>query len=142
MKQFLSLKQMRLLIKLGVDVSHPTYYYIGEIIDGRGRKLRRYDSNYHISMQKHTMTTGCPQTFEYVPCFSLVDIIEILPKEINIKGDLYYLRIDNDSCTYAKIGNYCYHDGANYYIVELNENVIDACYDALILLLTSKILNF
>ena len=142
MKQFLSLKQMRLLIELGVDVSHPTCYYIGEIIDGIGSKIRHCDSNYLISMQKHTMTTGCHQTFEYIPCFSLVDIIEILPKEINIKGDLYYLRIDNDSCTYAKIGNYCYYDRANYYIVELNENVIDACYDALILLLTRKILNF
>ena len=121
-KQLLSIKQMQHLQELGLDTNNASAcWYKPE-----------YDTEY-IEMfgifKKKELTSG----EECIPAYTLQDVLDALPKEINSRTRRFWLRIDlDDECLYY------YYD--NYNLVEIRkimfgynemEELIDAAYEML-----------
>ena len=73
---------------------------------------------------------------EYIPCWSLAALLDVLPENIKFKDNKYYLRFMKDYVEYANdvfsITGRCLHTTGN--------NLVDACYEMIIKLNEQKLL--
>ena len=130
MKQVLSIKQMRHLQELGLNLGETLLYWC-RIHDNRPRAATRYGK--WILCKGHNQPTVSICGWEYVPAYTLQDVLELLPKEIKPAEKRHWLRIDlADHCLYY------YHEGADLvehrdkvFLYGEGEEMIDAAYNAL-----------
>lgn len=89
--QVLSIEQMQELIKSGVDVSkasmfwHPAFYRINGILDYDGYEdipRIKLENNYDLAND--------------IPTFTLQNILETLPKYLNVRDKIYFLTLMYD----------------------------------------------
>ena len=120
-KQLLSIEQMQHLQELGLELDYDTLY----------RYVKFEDSDWILKPFSDLNIIGI--SFKYIPAYTLQDVLDALPKEINSRTRRFWLRIDlDDECLYY------YYD--NYNLVEIRkimfgynemEELIDAAYEML-----------
>lgn len=120
-KQVLSIEQMQHLQELGLELDYDTLY----------RYVKFEDSDWILKPFSDLNIIGI--SFKYIPAYTLHDVLDKLPKEINSRTRRFWLRIDlEDECLYY------YYD--NLSLVEIRKKVfgyngmgelIDAAYEML-----------
>lgn len=122
-KQVLSIEQMRHLQELGMELKETMLYWVV----------------YKVGNEKNFVTTRenamevIDESCGMLPAYTLQDVLDALPKEVNSGTRRFWLRIDfYDECLYY------YYD--NYSLVEIREivfgyngmeDLIDAAYEML-----------
>lgn len=126
-KQVLSVEQMKHLQKLRLDTSDASMYWArvshGIRIDDKSK------GKWFLSLHKAFQTCGF-MSYESIPTYTFQDIIELLPKEINIVTDTYYLTISTYDCSVWSI-YYSMSDEFDYYKEFKSDLLIDAAYEML-----------
>lgn len=120
-KQVLSIEQMRHLQELGLELDYDTLYSY----------VKFEDTDWLLKPSTDLNIIGI--SFKYIPAYTLHDVLDELPKEINSRTRRFWLRIDlEDKCLYY------YYD--NLILVEIRKKVfgyngmgelIDAAYKML-----------
>lgn len=128
-KQVLSIQQMLHLQKLGIEPKETLLHWAREVAT-EPRAANHY-GKWILVKGKGRATVGLTH-WEYVPAFTLQDILDILPAEINVKGERNWLCIDMAEewvCYYHE------YDGRQYpcevFDFRDGEHLIDAAYIAL-----------
>lgn len=119
----LSIEQMTKLKKLGVDVEPNglDFMYSSVVLD-------EYRLMYAESVCE-----------DDIKAFSLQDVVELLPAEIEVDSDYWYLTLLKDSDTEYYT---CYqNDKFNIYIDFKRENILDAAYEMLIWVIENNYLK-
>ena len=130
MKQVLSIKQMQHLQESGLNLGETLLYWC-RIHDNRPRAATRYGE--WILCKGHSQPTVSICGWEYVPAYSLQDVLELLPTELKPNQKRYWLRIDlADECIYY------YHENKDLtefrdkvFAYDKDEGIIDAAYNLL-----------
>lgn len=114
MKQVLNIKQMHHLQELGLKLGETLLYWAREI--ATIPRAANYYGKWILIKGKGQASVGMTR-WEYVPAYTLQDILGILPSEIKPNLRRFWLRIDlADECLY-----YYYDD---YNLVEHRKKVI------------------
>lgn len=114
MKQVLNIKQMQHLQELGLKLGETLLYWAREI--ATRPRAANYYGKWILIKGKGQASVGMTR-WEYVPAYTLQDILGILPSEIKPNLRRFWLRIDlADECLY-----YYYDD---YNLVEHRKKVI------------------
>lgn len=92
-EQVLSIEQMQELIDMGVDVSKASIYWSVNKVNARGSKSDLMPP--FLTFSKTNLTVGWA-SFEYIPTFTLQDILEMLIKYINVNDKVYFLTLMYD----------------------------------------------
>lgn len=89
MKQVLSIEQMRCLQEIGVDTSNASMTWM----------LYPYeeDKQPKLSLRKWNTFKEPFRIQHCIPAFTLLDVLELLPKEIKTGTDNYWLTMSHDS---------------------------------------------
>lgn len=82
----LTIEQMRELIDMGIDVSKASIYWSVNKVNARGRKSDLMPP--FLTFHKNNQVVGLA-SFEYIPTFTLQDILDMLPKYIKV-GEYEY----------------------------------------------------
>ena len=89
-KQVLSIQQMLQLQKLGIELKETLLYWAREVAT-EPRAANHY-GKWILVKGKGRATIGLTH-WEYVPAFTLQDILDILPVTIHHEGGIYELRL-------------------------------------------------
>lgn len=130
MKQVLDIKQMQHLQELGLELGETLLYWAREY--NTQPRTANYYGKWILVKGKGQVSVGMTR-WEYVPAYTLQDVLELLPIEIKPCERRFWLRIDlPDDCIY-----YYYED---YNLVEHRKKkisyngmngLIDAAYSML-----------
>ena len=113
-KQVLDLEQMQHLQELGLEMKETMLYWC-RIHDSRARAATN-NGKWTLCKGKNQPCVAI-QHWEYIPAYTLQDVLDILPTEINPAERRFWLRIDlSDECLYY------YYDDCN--LVECRKKVI------------------
>ena len=120
----LSIEQMTKLKELGVDTSKASLHYVY-------LPTARSIFNETDELESEPTLFACSQEMlDGYPTFALQDVIELLPAEIEVDSDYWYLTLLKDSDTECHT---CYqNDKFHIYINFKRENILDAAYQMLI----------
>jgi hypothetical protein len=126
-EQVLSIKQMRHLQELGLDTSDASMYW-ARVCHG-SRINDNTKGKWVLSLQKTFQTCGFTR-YETFPTYTLQDIMELLPKEVETDTDTYWLTISIYDC---KEWYVCYSmsDEFDYYKEFKSKSLLDAAYKML-----------
>ena len=94
--QFLTLEQAKELKKIGIDFSGAIYCFGKRIKDGRGNKMLRQKS-FLCPSGNHGVRSVLLEQYEFIPTLSVAEMIEMLPKCIEVKDVLYELYLKKSS---------------------------------------------
>ena len=84
-KQILDVQHMQHLQELGLKLKHSLVHYY---------KIINIDSGkWYLSVTIGDISEDSP-TYQYIPAYTLQDVLELLPKEIKPAEKCYWLRID------------------------------------------------
>lgn len=118
-KQVLDVHQMQHLQELGLELKE-TMMYWARCVDNNPRATTHY-GKWVLIKGNNAQTVGLMH-WEFIPAYTLQDVLDVLPKEIKPNNTRYFLRIDlADECVYY----YC--DDHNF--IEQRKKVID--YDGM-----------
>lgn len=114
-KQVLSIKQMKYLQDLGLDTSDASMCVEWKESDENNKVVNSLDADTNYDY--------------YYPTYTLQDILDKLPKEINTSTDTYWLTVSCD-CDEWYI---CYSmsDEFDYYKEYKSESLLNAAYEML-----------
>ena len=113
-KQILDVQQMQHLQELGLDMKETMLYWC-RIHDSRPRAATN-NGKWTLCKGKNQPCVAI-QHWEYIPAYTLQDVLDILPTEIKPAEKRFWLRIDlSDECLY-----YYYED---CHLVEHRKKVI------------------
>ena len=129
-EQFLTLEQAKELQKLGIDFSGAIYCFGKRIKDGRGNKMLR-QKHFLCPSGNHGVRSVLLEQYEFIPTLSVAEMIEMLPKSIEIKDVLYELYLKKSS---FYINEIAYELGYREYLNEslsINEFIYPLLRDAL-----------
>jgi len=122
MKQVLSIEQMKHLGDLGIDTSNASMTWM----------LYPYeeDKQPKLSLREWNTFKEPFRIQHCIPAFTLLDVLELLPKEIKTSTDTYWLTISIYDC---KEWYVCYSmsDEFDYYKEFKSKSLLDAAYDML-----------
>lgn len=122
MKQVLSIGQMKHLGDLGIDTSNASMTWM----------LYPYeeDKQPKLSLREWNTFKEPFRIQHCIPAFTLLDVLELLPKEIKTSTDTYWLTISIYDC---KEWYVCYSmsDEFDYYKEFKSKSLLDAAYDML-----------
>ena len=129
-KQCLDVQQIQHLQELGLKLKE-TMLYWARCVDNNPRAATHY-GNWVLINGNNAQTVGLMH-WEFIPAYTLQDVLELLPKEIKPAEKRHWLRIDlADHCLYY------YHEGADLvehrdkvFLYGEGEEMIDAAYNAL-----------
>lgn len=126
-KQVLDIEQMKHLQELGLDTSGASMCWWRRIRDFRGEKV---EGNWSLSFNKPFIVQNFEQN-ENIPTFTLQDILDLLPKELDSDErryilDIWYGIYINKWCVGYTYGEYEYCDDC-----PTGDNLIDTAYEML-----------
>ena len=122
-KQVLDINQMWHLQELGLKLkpSLAHYYKIINIDSGK----------WYLSVTIGDISEDSP-TYQYIPAYTLQDVLELLPKEIKPAEKHHWLRIDlADECIYYYHETIDLMEHRDKVFSYYGEELIDAAYNAL-----------
>lgn len=131
-KQCLDVQQMQHLQEMGLNLGETLLYWC-RIHDNRPRAATRYGE--WTLCKGHSQPTVSTCGWEYIPSYTLQDVLKLLPEELKPNQKRYWLRIDmSDRAIYY------YHESTNLieyrdvvfnYDDDNDESLIDAAYEML-----------
>lgn len=130
-KQVLSIEQMQHLQELGVDTSKASMWWCRIIRPAcPPTKKEKVMVDWFLSLRKEVMHTGL-DVVETIPTFTLQDIIDLLPRELDTDTERYNL--DMWFSIFYNIWRVEYDDGECLYSDNFftGEELIDAAYEML-----------
>ena len=138
MKQTLTIEQMQHLQELGLELKESLLYW-ARCVDNNPRAATHY-GKWVLIKGNNAQTVGLMQ-WEFVPAYTLADIIEMLPSYIHISGKNYWLEIGKEN-EVGTIDEYIVQYTSNSYEslhrARKTENLIDAAYETLCWCLENK----
>ena len=122
-KQCLDVQQMQHLQELGLKLKPSLVHYY---------KIINIDScKWYLSVTIGDISEDSP-TYQYIPAYTLQDVLELLPKEIKPAEKCYWLRIDLvDECLYYYRDAIDLTERRGKVFSYYGEELIDAAYNAL-----------
>ena len=122
-KQILDVQQMQHLQELGLKLKPSLVHYY---------KIINIDSGkWYLSVTIGDISEDSP-TYQYIPAYTLQDVLELLPKEIKPAEKCYWLRIDlADECLYYYRDAIDLTERRGKVFSYYGEELIDAAYNAL-----------
>ena len=122
-KQVLDVQQMQHLQELGLKLKPSLVHYY---------KIINIDSGkWYLSVTIGDISEDSP-TYQYIPAYTLQDVLELLPKEIKPAEKCYWLRIDlADECLYYYRDAIDLTERRGKVFSYYGEELIDAAYNAL-----------
>lgn len=126
-KQVLSIEQMQHLKELGVDTSKATMCWMRVIRPETSHdKKRTVILDWFLSLSKETIHTGLDIVEEF-PAFTLQDILDLLPYEVEKFGKTHVLEFDKTDERYRVY----YINSGRIIVLSSKVNLIDAAYEML-----------
>lgn len=112
--QFLTLDQAKELQKLGIDFSGAIYCFGKRLKDGRGNKMLR-QKPFLCPSGNHGVRSALLEQYEFISTLSVAEMLEMLPKCIEVKDVLYELYLKKSS---FYVENIAYELGYREYLKE------------------------
>lgn len=139
MKQTLTIEQMQHLKELGLELKESLLYW-ARCVDNNPRAATHY-GKWVLIKGNNAQTVGLMQ-WEFIPAYTLADIIEMLPKQIEDRdGYQSYIVIYHDGkmwvVSYSSEGEEYSEMGYQYHY-ETGIELIDAAYKMLCWCLENK----
>lgn len=125
-KQVLSIEQMLHLQKLGITPQETLLYWAREV--ATGPRAANHYGQWILVKGKGCATIGLTH-WEYVPAFTLQDVLDLLPKQIGIEY-IYDLYMSPESISYVQFVGGEIND--ILYEIPINGNLIDAACEMLL----------
>lgn len=127
-KQVLSIEQMQHMKELGVDTSKASMYWVRLVrLPNVKNKEKEVLIDWFLDLQKEHMHVGYDE-YECFPTFTLQDVLDLLPKEIDKDSRNYQLEIYRNPQRY-----YVSYYWLDNLLILLNEvEFIDAAYEVLL----------
>lgn len=124
----LSIEQMQHLKELGVDTSKASMYWVRLVrLPNVKNKEKEVLIDWSLDLQKEHMHVGYDE-YECFPTFTLQDVLDLLPKEIDKDSRNYQLEIYRNPQRY-----YVSYYWLDNLLILLNEvEFIDAAYEVLL----------
>lgn len=123
-KQVLSIEQMRHLQELGLELK-PSLMHYYKIINADSGK-------WYLSLTFGDISEDSP-TYQYIPAYTLQDVLDALPIEIKYKDKRCWLCIElaDEMIGYYYENARFEHRWVYYEVVMIDESLIDAVYKLL-----------
>ena len=129
MKQVLDIKQMQHLQELGLKLKE-TMLYWARCVDNNPRAATHY-GKWVLIKGNNAQTVGLMH-WEFIPAYTLQDVLELLPKEIKPAEKRHWLRIDlADECIYYYHETIDLMERRDKVFSYYGEELIDAAYNTL-----------
>lgn len=111
-EQVLTIAEMQSLQELGIDTTKASMFWVKE----------KNKDNYYLAVQDGTLTpnTTC------IPTFTMQDILQLLPKYMNLNNKTYFLTLMYDVSNGVVI-SYCTEHINNILHPEYSSNQLTAC---------------
>ena len=90
----LTIEQMQRLQELGVDTSKASMYWKAIVANSNGDEIRKNNIKWYLSLDTAMMTCGLMRV-KVIPTFNLQDILEELPRYIEVGNKRYQLIISS-----------------------------------------------
>ena len=122
-KQCLDVQQMRHLKELGLKLKPSLVHYY---------KIINIDSGkWYLSVTTGDISEDNP-TYQYIPAYTLQDVLDALPKEISKDGCTWhaslYIDFENERIAYGNTDRYGFEV---YHEIMIEKDLIDAAYSLL-----------
>ena len=122
-KQCLDVQQMRHLKELGLKLKPSLVHYY---------KIINIDSSkWYLSVTTGDISEDNP-TYQYIPAYTLQDVLDALPKEISKDGCTWhaslYIDFENERIAYGNTDRYGFEV---YHEIMIEKDLIDAAYSLL-----------
>ena len=128
-KQCLDVQQMQHLQEMGLKLKE-TMLYWARCVDNNPRAATHYEK-WVLIKGNNAQTVGLMH-WEFIPAYTLQDVLELLPKEIKPAEKCYWLRIDlADECLYYYRDAIDLMERRGKVFSYYGEELIDAAYNAL-----------
>lgn len=125
-KQVLDIQQMKHLQELGLDTSNASMYWVRLVrLPNVKKKKKEVLIDWFLDLKKGYMHVGYDE-YESLPTFTLQDILDLLPSEIQKDGRWATLDILKHPQNYIM----CFWNGEPLFRCE-NKELIDAAYEML-----------
>ena len=136
-KQVLDVQQMQHLQELGLEMKE-TMLYWARCVDNNPRAATHY-GKWVLIKGNNAQTVGLMH-WEFIPAYTLQDVLDALPNRIYDKGAFYLgcydIMIDEHDICYAK---WCGSEIESTYVeIEIKDNLIDAAYELLVWAIENK----
>ena len=136
-KQCLDVHQMQHLQELGLELKE-TMLYWARCVDNNPRAATHY-GKWVLIKGNNAQTVGLMH-WEFIPAYTLQDVLDALPNRIYDKGAFYLgcydIMIDEHNICYAK---WCGSEIESTYVeIEIKDNLIDAAYELLVWCIENK----
>ena len=130
MKQCLDIEQMQHLQELGLELKE-TMMYWARCVDNNPRAATHY-GKWVLIKGNNAQTVGLMH-WEFIPAYTLQDVLDALPKEIMYENKRCWASIDlEDGFIGYYYENYSlYYKWAYFEAVMKDESIIDAAYSLL-----------
>ena len=122
-KQVLDVQQMQHLQELGLKLKHSLVHYY---------KIINIDSGkWYLSVTIGDISEDSP-TYQYIPAYTLQDVLDALPKDISKDGCTWYASLyidfENNRISYGNTDRYGFEI---YHEIMIEKDLIDAAYSML-----------
>ena len=122
-KQTLSIEQMQHLQELGLKLKPSLVHYY---------KIINIDSGkWYLSVTTGDISEDSP-TYQYIPAYTLQDVLDALPKDISKDGCTWYASLyidfENNRIAYGNTDRYGFEI---YHEIMIEKDLIDAAYSLL-----------
>lgn len=122
-KQTLSIEQMQHLQELGLKLKPSLVHYY---------KIINIDSGkWYLSVTTGDISEDSP-TYQYIPAYTLQDVLDALPKDISKDGCTWYASLyidfENNRIAYGNTDRYGFEI---YHEIMIEKDLIDAAYSML-----------
>jgi len=131
MKQCLDIEQMQHLQEFGLELKKTTMYW-ARCVDNNPRAATHY-GKWVLIKGNNAQTVGLIH-WEFIPAYTLQDVLDMLPKEIKPNNTRYFLRIDfADECVYYYCDDHNFIEQRKKVIgYDGMDGLINAAYELLI----------
>ena len=128
-KQTLSIEQMQHLQELGLELKE-TMLYWARCVDNNPRAATHY-GKWVLIKGNNAQTVGLMH-WEFIPAYTLQDVLDALPKDISKDGCTWYASLyidfENNRIAYGNTDRYGFEI---YHEIMIEKDLIDAAYSML-----------
>lgn len=128
-KQVLDVQQMQHLQELGLELKE-TILYWARCVDNNPRAATHY-GKWILIKGNNSQTVGLMH-WEFIPAYTLQDVLDALPKDISKDGCTWYASLyidfENNRIAYGNTDRYGFEI---YHEIMIEKNLIDAAYSML-----------
>ena len=126
MKQCLDIEQMQHLQELGLELKE-TMLYWARCVDNNPRAATHY-GKWVLIKGNNAQTVGLMH-WEFIPAYTLQDVLDALPKDISKDGCTWYASLyidfENNRIAYGNTDRYGFEI---YHEIMIEKDLIDAAY--------------